>query len=141
MLVFAGPITATIFGRGEFGAHDIQMTSYALMTYSFGMLGMSLVKVLAPGYFARQDTKTPVRIGMIALGVNIAINVAVVLPAARMGFPAPHALLAISTSISAAVNTVLLWRGLRKAGSTCRRPAGPCWCCGSSRPIWSWQAF
>ncbi len=50
------------------------MTSYALMTYSFGMLGMSLVKVLAPGYFARQDTKTPVRMGMIALAVNIGIN-------------------------------------------------------------------
>ncbi len=57
MLVFAGPITATIFGRGEFSAHDVQMTSYALMTYSFGMLFMSLVKVLAPGFFARQDTR------------------------------------------------------------------------------------
>jgi putative peptidoglycan lipid II flippase len=116
MLVFSGPITATIFGRGEFNAHDIEMTSYALMAYSFGMLGMSLVKVLAPGYFARQDTKTPVRIGMTALAVNIGINLIVVVPAARMGFPAPHALLAISTSISAGVNTVLLWRGLRKEG-------------------------
>jgi putative peptidoglycan lipid II flippase len=116
MLVFAGPLTATIFGRGEFSARDVEMTAYALMTYSFGMLFMSLVKVLAPGYFARQDTRTPVRVGLISLGVNIALNVLVVLPAARMGFPAPHALLAVSTSISAAVNATLLWRGLSKAG-------------------------
>jgi len=116
MLVFAGPITATIFGRGEFSAHDVQMTSYALMTYSFGMLFMSLVKVLAPGFFARQDTRTPVRVGMIALGLNVGLNLAIVLPAAHAGFPAPHALLAVSTSLSAAVNTWLLLRGLRRAG-------------------------
>jgi putative peptidoglycan lipid II flippase len=116
MLVFAGPITATIFGRGQFNAHDVRMTSYALMTYSFGMLFMSLVKVLAPGFFARQDTSTPVRVGMISLGVNIALNLAIVLPAAHAGFPAPHALLAVSTSLAAALNTVLLLRGLRKAG-------------------------
>jgi putative peptidoglycan lipid II flippase len=116
MLVFAGPLTVTIFGYGEFTPHDVRMTSYALMTYSFGMVGMSLVKVLAPGYFARQDTRTPVRIGLISLGVNMGLNVAVVLPAAALGFPAPHALLAISTSIAAAVNTTLLWRGLRRAG-------------------------
>jgi len=116
MLVFAGPITATIFGRGEFGAYDIQMTSYALMTYSFGMLGFSLVKVLAPGYFARQDTKTPVRVGLIALGVNMAMNVGVALPAVKLGFPYPHILIATSTCMSAAVNTTLLWRGLARAG-------------------------
>ncbi len=115
MLVFAVPLTATIFGRGQFNPRDVEMTSYALMTYSFGMLFMSLVKVLAPGYFARQDTKAPLRASLISLGVNIGLNVTVVLPAARMGFPAPHALLAISTSISAAVNTFLLLRGLRKA--------------------------
>jgi putative peptidoglycan lipid II flippase len=116
MLVFAGPITATIFGRGQFSLHDVQMTSYALMTYSFGMLFMSLVKVLAPGFFARQDTGTPVRAGMISLGVNVALNLAIVLPAAHAGFTAPHALLAISTSLAAGLNTVLLLRGLRKAG-------------------------
>ncbi|HEV7715607.1 MAG TPA: murein biosynthesis integral membrane protein MurJ [Steroidobacteraceae bacterium] len=125
MLVFAGPLTATIFGRGEFNPHDVRMTSYALMTYSFGMLFMSLVKVLAPGYFARQDTKAPLRAGLIALGVNIGLNVIVVLPAARMGFPAPHALLAISTSISAGVNTYLLLRGLRKADVYTPAPGWP----------------
>ena len=86
------------------------------MTYSFGMLFMSLVKVLVPGFFARQDTRTPVRVGMVALALNVGLNLAIVLPAAHAGFPAPHALLAISTSLSAALNTVLLLRGLLKAG-------------------------
>ena len=57
MLAFAGPLTATTFGYGAFNAHDVQMASYALMAYSWGLLGFSLVKVLAPGYFARQDTQ------------------------------------------------------------------------------------
>jgi putative peptidoglycan lipid II flippase len=124
LFVIAGPLTATIFGYGEFGAHDIQMATYALMAYSWGLLGFSLVKVLAPGYFARQDTRTPVKVGLIALGVNMGINVAVVLPAHFAGFPIPHVLLATSTCISAAVNTFLLWRGLRREGVY--RP-GPDW--------------
>jgi putative peptidoglycan lipid II flippase len=116
MLVFAGPLTATTFGYGKFNARDVEMASYALMAYSWGLIGFSLVKVLAPGYFARQDTKTPVRVALIALGCNMAINVAVVLPAKWLGFPVPHILLATSTCISAAINTTLLWRGLVKAG-------------------------
>src|SRR4029079_2275018 len=116
MLVFAGPLTATTFGYGKFDAHDVQMATYALMAYSWGLLGFSLVKVLAPGYFARQDTKTPVRVGLVALGVNIALNLGVALPAVKLGFPYPHILIATSTCVSAAVNTTLLWRGLSKAG-------------------------
>src|SRR4029079_944466 len=116
MLVFAGPLTATTFGYGAFKAHDVQMASYALMAYSWGLLGFSLVKVLAPGYFARQDTKTPVRVCLVALGVNMAMNVGVALPAVKFGFPYPHILIATSTCMSAAINTVLLWRGLVKAG-------------------------
>jgi putative peptidoglycan lipid II flippase len=116
MLAFAGPMTATIFGYGKFGARDVLMASYALMAYSWGLLGFSLVKVLAPGYFARQDTRTPVRVGLIALAANMALNVGVVLPAHYLGFPYPHILLATSTCVSAAINTLLLWRGLVKTG-------------------------
>jgi putative peptidoglycan lipid II flippase len=111
MLAFAGPLTATTFGYGKFSAHDVDMASYALMAYSWGLIGFSLVKVLAPGYFARQDTKTPVRVGFIALGCNMALNLTIVIPAKKMGFPAPHILLA-----TAAINTTLLWRGLVKSG-------------------------
>jgi putative peptidoglycan lipid II flippase len=116
LLVLAAPITATIFGYGQFSARDVQMTQYGLMAYSWGLVGFSLVKVLAPGYFARQDTRTPVRVGLIALGVNMGLNVGVVLPAHYAGFAAPFVLLATSTCISAAVNSLLLWRGLRREG-------------------------
>ena len=116
LLVFAGPLTVTIFGYGKFDQHALIMTTYGLMAYSWGLLGFSLVKVLAPGYFARQDTKTPVRAGLIALAVNMAMNIGIVLPAKWLGFPYPHVLLATSTCMSAAVNTVLLWHGLRRAG-------------------------
>lgn len=122
MLVFAGPLTATTFGYGKFDAHDVQMASYALMAYSWGLLGFSLVKVLAPGYFARQDTKTPVRVGLIALGVNMALNVGVALPAVKLGFAYPHILIATSTCVSAAVNSTLLWRGLARQGVYQARP-------------------
>jgi putative peptidoglycan lipid II flippase len=122
MLVFAGPLTATTLGYGAFETDDVHMTMYALMAYSWGLLGFSLVKVLAPGYFARQDTRTPVRIGLIALGVNMAINAAVVLPAKYFGFPYPHILIATSTCISAAVNTTLLWMGLKRIGVFKARP-------------------
>jgi putative peptidoglycan lipid II flippase len=116
LLAIAGPITATIFGYGKFGDRDVQMTQYGLMAYSWGLLGFSLVKVLAPGYFARQDTRTPVRVGLIALAANVALNVVIVLPAEHFGFPFPHVLLATSTCVAAAVNTLLLWRGLRREG-------------------------
>jgi putative peptidoglycan lipid II flippase len=116
MLCFATPMTATIFGYGRFDAHDVTMASYALMAYSWGLLGFSLVKVLAPGYYARQDTKRPVRVALMALACTMTINVAIVLPAAKLGFPVPHVLIATSTCIGAAINTVLLWRGLTKIG-------------------------
>ncbi len=116
LLCFAGPLTATVFGYGKFNLHDMRMASFALMAYSWGLLGFSLVKVLAPGYYARQDTKAPVRIALTALAVTMGLNVLVVFPASRLGFPAPHVLLATTTCIGAAINTTLLWRGLTKAG-------------------------
>jgi putative peptidoglycan lipid II flippase len=116
LLFFAGPLTATVFGYGEFDAHNVRLTSYALMAYSWGLLGFSLVKVLAPGYYARQDTKRPVRIALISLGCTMALNVVVVIPAASLGFDIPHVLLATSTCIGAAINSALLWRGLTAAG-------------------------
>jgi putative peptidoglycan lipid II flippase len=116
LLMLAGPLTSTIFGHGEFGARDVEMAGYALMAYSLGLLGFSAVKVLAPGYFARQDTRTPVKVGIISLGINIGFNVTVVVPAYLAGFPAPHALLAFSTGMSAMVNSALLYRGLRRTG-------------------------
>jgi len=124
MLFFAGPMVATIFGYRRFTGTDVQMASWALMAYSWGLVTFSLIKVLAPGYFARQDTRTPVRAAMIGFAVTMLINVVVVLPAAKLGFPAPHILLATSTCTGSAINAFLLWRGLRRGGTF---HASPVW--------------
>ncbi len=109
LFVLAGPMLATLFQYGAFGAHDVQMAAQALMAYSFGLMGFILVKVLAPGYFARQDTKTPVKIGIIAMVANMVMNIIFV-------FPLAHAGLALATSLSAFLNAYLLYRGLRRDG-------------------------
>jgi putative peptidoglycan lipid II flippase len=125
MLCFAGPMTAMILGYGRFDPEDVQKTSYALMAYSWGLLGFSLVKVLVPGYYARQDTRRPVRIALTALALTTLLNVVVVIPASRMGFANPHILIATSTCIGAAFNTLLLWRGLVKEGILKPSPVWP----------------
>jgi putative peptidoglycan lipid II flippase len=116
LFILAGPALTTIFYGGQFTADDVSMASVSLMAYSFGLLGFMLVKVLAPGYFARQDTKTPVKVGIIALVVNMVLNVAIVVPWYQSGAPGPHAGLALATSLSAFLNAGLLYRGLRKDG-------------------------
>ena len=106
-------IEATFSGRA--------MATISLMAYSFGLLGFILGKVLAPGYFARQDTKTPVRIGIIALLANMLLNIAIVLPWYQSGASGPHAGLAAATSLSAFLNAGLLYRGLRHDGVQTKR--------------------
>ena len=122
LFLLAGPLLATIFFGGRFGAGDVEMATLSLMAYSFGLLGFTLVKVLAPGFFARQDTKTPVRIGIIALVLNMVLNVAIVVPWVRAGWPGPHAGLAVATSLSAFINAGLLWRALYKEKVWVPRP-------------------
>lgn len=116
LLCFSGPITAALFFRGRISPHDVQMVSWALMAYSWGLITFSLVKVLAPGYFARQDTRAPVRYGMVSLAVTMTLNIAVALPVSYMGYPAPHILIAFATALGSAVNAFQLWRGLQKSG-------------------------
>jgi len=117
LIVLAGPLTVTIFHYGKFDAEDVRMASLALMAYATGLLAFSMVKVLAPGYFARQDTRTPVRIGIQALGVNMGLNLAVVLPLALMADrPGLHALLALNNGIGAWYNSTMLYRGLKRQG-------------------------
>jgi putative peptidoglycan lipid II flippase len=117
LVLLAGPMLATIFQGGEFTAKDVRMASMSVMAYGGGLVALTLVKVLAPGFFARQDTRTPVRVGLIALAFNMAFNIVVVVPWAWAGWPAPHAGLALSTSISGFVNAALLFRGLRRDGT------------------------
>jgi len=116
LFVLAGPLIATINGYGRFGERDVLMSAYALMSNAAGLMGLSLVKVLLPGYTARQDTRTPVRIGVTALSVAIGFDLVVVIPAAYWGAPIPHAILALSSGVGAYVNCWLLYRGLRASG-------------------------
>ncbi|HIE54215.1 MAG TPA: murein biosynthesis integral membrane protein MurJ, partial [Chromatiaceae bacterium] len=109
LVVLAGPMMATLFLSERFDLHDVAMARQSLMAYAAGLLAFILIKVLAPGYYARQDTTTPVRIGIIAMLVNMVFNLVLI-------FPLKHAGLALATSLSAFVNAALLYRGLRKAG-------------------------
>lgn len=114
LFMLAAPIITTLFGSEKFVKTDIEMSSMSLMAYSFGLLGFILVKVLLPGFFSRQDTKTPVKIGVVALVVNMVFNILIVVPWFMMDYPGAHAGLAIATSISAFSNAFLLYRWLRK---------------------------
>jgi putative peptidoglycan lipid II flippase len=107
LMLLAGPLLATFFHFGAFGDHDVRMSTQALIAFAAGLLGFILVKVLAPGFYARQDTKTPVRIGMIAMGVNIVLSLALV-------FVLKHTGLALAISLAAFVNAALLYRWLRR---------------------------
>jgi putative peptidoglycan lipid II flippase len=109
LMLLAGPLLTTFFYYGAFNEQDVHMSTQALIAFSAGLLGFILVKVLAPGFYARQDTKTPVRIGMIAMGANIVLSVALV-------FVLQHTGLALAISIAAFVNAALLYRVLRRTG-------------------------
>lgn len=112
LAVLAGPILATLFMYGDFTAHDVQMAQISLWAYSLGLLGFTLVKVLAPGYFARQDTKTPVKVGVIAMVANMGLNILFVVTLVQLAIPGAHAGLALATSLSSFLNAGLLLRGL-----------------------------
>jgi putative peptidoglycan lipid II flippase len=115
LFILAGPVLSTLFQYGAFSASDAYMASLSLMAYIFGLPAFILIKIYAPGYFARQDTRTPVRIGIIALVSNMVMNIIFVVPLYMYGYEAPHVGLALATSCSAYLNAFLLYRGLRKA--------------------------
>ncbi|MFA5939428.1 MAG: murein biosynthesis integral membrane protein MurJ [Sinimarinibacterium sp.] len=114
LVLFSGPLVATLFGYGAFDARDVQMTTYALWAYGAGFMGFSLVKVLVPGFYARQETRVPVRYGIISLCCGMAISLTVFAAARWFELPAAHAGLAAATSSSAWINALLLLRRLRR---------------------------
>ncbi|MEK6749822.1 MAG: murein biosynthesis integral membrane protein MurJ [Pseudomonadota bacterium] len=114
LAMLAGPMMVTLFYGGQFGRHDVTMASYSLMTFSFGLPAFMLIKALAPGFYSRQDTKTPVKIGITAMIANMVFNVVVVGGMYFGGFTAPHAGLALSTSLSAFLNAGMLYVTLRR---------------------------
>ena len=107
--LMAVPLLSTFFQRGAFVANDVLMTSQALVGYSVGLIGLILVKILAPGFYARQNIKTPVKIGVVTLIATQAMN------ALFIGWIA-HAGLALSIGLGACLNSAILFYYLRKSG-------------------------
>ncbi|EIT69706.1 murein biosynthesis integral membrane protein MurJ [Hydrocarboniphaga effusa] len=116
LIVLGGPLTATLFGHGRFGAHDVLMTTWTVWAYGFGFMGFALVKVLVPGFYARQETKLPVRFATIGLFCGMALSLTTFLVSRRLGVEGAHVGLALSTSLTAWVNSILLYRRLRRDG-------------------------
>ena len=113
--LLAEPILATLFQYGAFTDRDVEMAAASLRAYTVGLGGFMLIKVLAPGYYARQDMKTPVKIGIIAMVSNMVLNALFVFPL-MWYFEMGHVGLALATSVSAWINAGLLYLGLRRGG-------------------------
>lgn len=109
LALLAVPLLATLLQHGAFTTADVLFTRQALVAYSVGLTGMILVKVLAPGFYARQEMKAPVKIALISLAATQAMNLAFV------GW-LQHAGLALSIGLAACMNAALLYRGLIKRG-------------------------
>lgn len=116
LIMLAGPLLSTIFQYGDFDAHDVHMAELALIAYSIGLLGFIYVKVLSPGYFARQNTKTPMKIAIISMVAKIIVTLILVISMIQMSYEAPHVGLALATALSAIFQSWLLYRGLVKDG-------------------------
>lgn len=107
LILMAQPLVAVLFHYGKFSANDVAMTQAAVSTYALGLIGFSLIKILAPAFYAQQNVKTPVKIAVAVLIVGQIANV----------FTVPwlgHAGLALSISIGALLNAALLYWGLRR---------------------------
>jgi putative peptidoglycan lipid II flippase len=114
LVILAAPILTTLFQYDAFQADDVRMSAYSLIAYCSGLPAFIAVKVLAPGYYARQDTRTPVKIAVTAMVTNMLLNLVFVGLLLRGGFEGPHAGLALASSAAAYLNAILLYRGLKK---------------------------
>lgn len=107
LIILAQPLLLTLFQYGEFTPYDAHQASLSLMAYGLGLLPFIFIKVLAPGFYARQDIKTPVKIGIIAMISNMGLNIILMIYLAHVG-------LALATALSAMLNAGLLYYTLRK---------------------------
>ena len=109
LAILSAPILTTLFQYAEFSSNDVVMASKSLIAYSIGLPGFILIKVLSSAFFSKQDTRTPVKIAVVAMVSNIILNLALVIPLA-------HAGLALASSLSAYINAGLLYIWLKKSG-------------------------
>lgn len=116
LFLLAGPLVSTLFQHQAFTAEDVRMTAWALNAYAIGFLGFSLVKILVPAYYSRQETRTPVRAGVIALSCAMLLSLSLVGTLLYFGFLAPHAGIALATALGAWINAGILFSGLWRDG-------------------------
>lgn len=109
LFMLAGPLLITLFQHGKFDYYDMIMTRKSLLAYSLGLPSFMLIKLLATGFYSRQDIKTPVKIAIVALTINIMFNFILITPLA-------HAGLALSTTIATSVNAIVLFVVLYRKG-------------------------
>ncbi len=107
LILLSGPIVAMLYQRGQFDALLVQMTAWALIWYAAGMVGHALIEVLTRAFYARQDTKTPVVVGMIAMTLNVFFSFAFAAGFARLGWM-PHGGLALANSLATALEAAAL---------------------------------
>lgn len=112
----AAPVVATLFTYGAFGQEDLFMTAASVAGYAVGLPAYVQIKILAPAFYSRQDTRTPVKIAIVALLSNVVLNLAFVAILMRFPVAPPHAGLALASSASAYLNAGLLYRALRRSG-------------------------
>ena len=110
LIAFAEPLVAVLYDNGAITDFDVQQITHALMGWGTGLIGIVAIKVLAPGYYANLDTKTPVRVALVVLVLTQLLNIALV-PIFR------HAALTLSIGIGAMINALWLLLGLLKRGS------------------------
>lgn len=122
LLTFAQPLVATLYHYGAFTDRDVQQTTTALMGYGAGLLGLVAIKVLAPGFYASQDIRTPVRIAVVVLVITQLLNLALV-PVLQ------HAGLALAIGIGALINALWLLVGLMRRGSYTPAPGWGAFAC------------
>lgn len=105
LIILAMPLMLVIFQRGAFTVETAHMASLSLMAYSIGLFGFMLVKIFAPAFYSRQDTKTPVKYGVITMASNMVFNLILAIPFGYVG-------LALATALSGTMNAILLYRRL-----------------------------
>lgn len=115
LITLAEPLLFTLFQYGNFRLEDVKMSSYSLQAYALGLTAFMLIKVLVSGFFSRKDMVSPVRIGIIAMVVNMVLNFIFVMPL-HFIWQIGHVGLALATAVSSFVNAALLFSGLKRAG-------------------------
>ena len=114
LVILSNHIIISLFQYGSFTINDTLMSSMSLVAYSIGLPAFILMKVLLTGFFSRQDTKTPVRYGIIAVAFNVVMNLSVLAYYLHNPFNGAHAFLALATSLSAWLQVFLLYKNLRQ---------------------------